>query len=132
MEAEKVVKFSFFLMMGAIVATLFYQIFFQIEIDGHDGGVLVFASRQAEIPMAQYYYTYSFVPNTVSTQGLDEDLGFTTKVDGSTFTRSSNISLDSNVEGDVNYSGTGDIFVDAPSPYSAIYSTGWSDPSTGW
>ena len=132
MAPEKVVKFAFLGLMGAIVAALFYQIFFQIEIDGHDGGVLVYLSRQAEIPMAQYYYTYSYVPNTVSTEGLDKEIGFTTRVDGENFTESMNITLDSDIKGNASYSGTGDVFVNSPSPYSGIYTSGWSEEASGW
>lgn len=132
MASEKVVRFVFFGLMGAIVAAVFYQIFFQIEIDGHDGGALVYLSRQAEVPMAQYYYTYSYVPNTVSTEGLDKKIGFTTKVSGSSFTSSSNITLDSNIKGNVLYSDTDDVFVDSPSSYSGIYTSGWSEEASGW
>lgn len=123
MAGEKVIRFVFFGMMGAIVAMLFYQIFFQIQIDGHEGGVLVFLSRQAEVPMAQYYYTYSYVPNTVSTQGVDEMLGFSC-LDSSNFTSSSNITLDANV-GAGGYVGNKDVFANI-SPSSDIWSTGWT------
>ena len=135
MAPEKVLKITFFGLMGAIVAALFYQIFFQITIDGQDGGILVYLARQAEVPMAQYYYTYSYVPNTVSTQGLDEALDFTTKVDGADFTKSENIKLNSNITDMISYSGikdTDDVFVNEPSSHSGIYSSGWSKPKRGF
>lgn len=116
MTGSKVLRFVFFMLMGVITAMLFYQIFFQIKIDGHEGGVLVYLSRQAEVPMAQYYYKYSYVPNTVSTFDIDYWLGYNcyspTSIGTDIYTK--------------NYEGTRDVFVIIPSS-SGIYSTGWTD-----
>ena len=78
------------MLMGAIIAALFYWIFFgTVSLNGdetvgkdasgfyfksHWDGILTYASRAIETPISQYYYLYCYLPTAYNNLYVDVEL----------------------------------------------------------
>lgn len=108
---ESFVKNVFITIMFTTIALSLYYVFFG---QGSWEGALWYLSRQVEIPMAYYYHTYSYAPNTYGMVYLDLELGCTV-VGKSTM-------ADITAESLIGVSQTNTAYIGYPSGY---YTTGW-------
>lgn len=74
MEVANWVKGVFFTMMCAVIMTGCYFLLLNYN-NGNQDGALWYATRQIEHPIAKYYYSYCFLPNTHMEDGVDKALG---------------------------------------------------------
>lgn len=71
-ELNQMVRDAFFAIMFALIAYILYAIFFG---QGAWEGALWYGARMVERPIANYYYSYTYVPNVHSGDYLDIELG---------------------------------------------------------
>lgn len=69
---SKVLRMAFFSVMCAVLMSTLYFVFFG---QGSWEGALFYATRQTEIPISKYYYTYCYLPNVHMNDAIDEALG---------------------------------------------------------